>query len=175
MRNVGRILERSLSNEIICGRPEHLKVFVSSQMRDGVLADERRAAIEAIDSQPYHRAWAWERDAKAGPYSSEKVCLGHAETSDALVLILADDLTKITAREYKAARKACVPRFVLLKDGASRTDVAEKFVTRERKRDVITVNFGNLAEVKTQIREALRNHILWTQRGSIARARSGRP
>jgi hypothetical protein len=141
MRDAGRTLERSLSDEIVFSRAGHLKVFVSSQMRGGVLADERKAAIKAIDGR-YHRAWAWERDAKAGPYSSEGVCLGHAATSDALVLIIDCDLTNITAKEYAAAKKACIPRFVLLKDGAARTEVAEKFVTRERKRAVITVNFG---------------------------------
>ena len=178
MRDTGRaerILERSLSNEVINGRPDYLKVFVSSQMRGGVLADERLAAIEAIDSQPYHRAWAWERDAKAGTYSSERLCLGQAASSDALVLILGVDLTKITAKEYAAARRVGIPRFVLLQDGVIRTEVADKFVTRERKRDVVTVNFANLAEVRTQIRDGLRNHILRTQRRSIVRARSGRP
>lgn|ERR1035437_1905500 len=48
MGNVGRILERSLSNEIVNARPEHFVVFVSSQMRDGVLAAERQAAIEGV-------------------------------------------------------------------------------------------------------------------------------
>src|ERR1035437_5130257 len=173
MGNVGRILERSLSNEIVNARPEHFVVFVSSQMRDGVLAAERQAAIDAIDSQPWHRAWAWERDAAAGPYSSEEVCVGRAAASDALVLILADDLTKVTAMEYRAAKQAFVPCFVLLKDGASRTELAEKFVTRVRKH-AVTANFENVAEVKTQIRDALRTYALRLHRGSIAKARLDR-
>jgi len=173
MRDVGRVLERSLTDETVFGRGGHLKVFVSSQMRDDVLAAERRVAIRAIDSQAYYRAWAWERDAAAGPYSSEKVCVGHAASSDALVLLLADDLTNVTAKEYRAAKKASVPCFVLLKDGATRTEVAEKFVIRERK-SAVTANFANLAEVRTQIREALRNHVLWLARRSIANARAGR-
>jgi hypothetical protein len=174
MREEGRVLERSLSDEILYGRPERLKVFVSSQMHGGALAAERQAAVEAIDSHPDYRAWAWERDSAAGPYSSERVCVKHAATSDALVLLLAEDLTSVTAKEYRAAKRACVPRFVFLREGASRTGVAEKLVAFERRRGV-TANFNNLAEMKTQILNALRTYSVLLHRRSIADARSRRP
>jgi hypothetical protein len=169
MRDVG-ILERSLSDEIVYGRPEHLRVFVSSQMRGGVLAAERAAAIEAIDSHPDYQAWAWERDAAAGPYSAEAVCVRQAASSDALVLLVSDDLTPITVKEFRAAKKAGVPRFVFLKTGASRTARAEALVKRERAGGV-TGDFSNPAEVRTQILHALRTYTLRLHRTSIVQAR----
>lgn len=81
-------------------------------MRGGGLARERAVAIDAIDGAAIHRARAWERDAHAGPYCSEAVCLGHARMSDALVLLVAEDLTPITRREYLAAKAASEPSAV---------------------------------------------------------------
>jgi hypothetical protein len=173
MPEVSRVLQRSLSDEIVYGRSERLRVFVSSQMRGQVLDAERRGAIEAIDSHPDFRAWAWERDSAAGPYSSQKVCVRHAKTSDALVLLVGDNLTKVTAMEYRAARRAAVPSFVFLKEGSSRPEDVEKFIAREQKRGV-TTNFANVAEMKTQILHALQTYTRTVYRRSIADARMKR-
>jgi len=175
MRDVAGVLQRALSDEIIYARPERLRVFVSSQIREGILAAERQAAVEAIESHPDYRAWVWERDSAAGPYSSAKVCVKQAQTSDALVLLLADDLTPVTAKEYRAAGRAGVPRFVFLKDVAARTEAAEKFVTLEQRRRIVTENFGNVAEMKTQILNAIRTYTRMAHRRSIAEARARRP
>jgi hypothetical protein len=163
-------LERPLVDEILCGRPRHLKVFVSSKMRGGVLAVERGAAVEAIDTMPWYRAWAWERDAAPGPYSAWRVCVGHAKTSDVLVLLLSDDLSPITRKEYRAAKRAGVPRLVLLKAGSSRSDAAEHFVITEQ-RSSITAEFANLAELRTQVLQGLQSYALRAHRESILAAR----
>src|SRR6266542_2716862 len=162
------ILARSLSDEVLYSRPaDHLKIFLSSRIRGGPLAAERRTAIGAIEASPFHRAWAWERDANAGPYSASAVCVAHARTSDALVLILAEDLTAMTRREYNAAKTAGVPRFVLLKDGVTQSAEVIRFVRRER-RGLITANFQNEAELITQIQNALRAYALRAHRLSIS-------
>lgn len=160
----GRVLERSLSEEVVFGRPpDHLKVFLSSKMRGGALAAERQVAIEAIDASPLHRAWAWERDANAGPYSAPKVCISNARTSDALVLILAEDITTMTRKEFNAARKARVPSFILIKDGVTRTVEADRFISRQQAR-VVTNSFANDAELRTQVQSALRAYAVRVHR-----------
>jgi hypothetical protein len=89
------------SNLLYALPPEYWKIFVSSKMVGGALSDERAAAIEAIDEFPLTRAWAWERDAHAGPYSSERECVAQAGTSDGLVLIVDDELTPVTRKEFE--------------------------------------------------------------------------
>jgi hypothetical protein len=148
----------------VYGRPpEELKVFLSSQMRGGTLARERVVAMDAIDGAAIHRAWAWERDAHAGPYSSAKVCLGHARTSDALVLLIAEDLTPMTKQEYLAAKAAGVPRFILVKDGVVQSAQVVQFIKREQKK-AITKSFSNEAELRTEVRAALRRHAVLQHR-----------
>ena len=120
--------------EILFGRPQLLKIFVSSQMRGNRLTRERLAAVDAIETTQMATAWHWERDATAGPYCSRKVCVGHASTSDGLVLILGSRLTSITAAEYHAAKRAGVPRYMFLKDGSRRDKRAKNFIARERKK-----------------------------------------
>jgi hypothetical protein len=160
----GRILERSLSEEVVFGRPpDYLKVFLSSRMHGGSLAAERRVAIEAIDASPLHRAWAWERDAHAGPYSAPTLCVANARTSDALVLILGEDLTTMTKKEFNAARRARVPSFILIKEGVARTPEAERFIGREQAR-VVTNTFANDAELRTQLQGALRAYAVRVHR-----------
>ena len=78
---------RSLTDELFA-RPGHLKIFVSSKMAGGVYIVERSGCARVVDGTGIARAWYWERDAKSGPYCSEKVCLGHAATADGLILIL---------------------------------------------------------------------------------------
>jgi hypothetical protein len=158
------VLERSLSEEILYGRPaEYLKVFVSSKMRDGSLAAERQIAIEAIDASPLHRAWAWERDAHAGPYSAARLCLANARTADALVLILADELTSMTRREYTAAARKRVPRFILVKEDVARSPEVATFVTQQQKK-VVTNAFANDSELRTHIQSALRAYAVRVHR-----------
>jgi hypothetical protein len=165
------LLERSLSAEVLYGRADHLRVFVSSKMRDGSLRAERRAAVRAINAQPWHRAWAWETNATAGPYSARRVCIDNAATSDALVLILADDLTPITKSEYLAAKRAQIPRFILVKAGVLQSDVLARFVSREQARQVITVRFRNLRELETAIHNALRAYAVRSHRVVILKDR----
>lgn len=144
-------------------------------MRGGALAAERRVAVEAIEELPIAYAWCWERHAKAGEYCAEAVCINHAATSDGLVLILEDDLTPITQKEYEAAGRAHAPRFIFLKDGAAQTEAASRFVRRQQ-RQAITRNFRNASELRTFILEALSFHAVTSARQlQLDRARARRP
>lgn len=140
--------------EDLFGRPPYLKVFVSSQMTGRVLSRERQAAIETIDGLGFARRWAWELDASAGPYCSERVCLGHARTSDGLVLILAETLTRVTEMEYFAAKANGVPCYILCKERVTRDAKTRHFITKERQHS-ITVNFRNVPELRSHVVNAL--------------------
>lgn len=154
---------------LIYARPaDHWKIFVSSKMAGGALRDERAAAIEAIDIFPLARAWAWERNANAGPYSSERECVAQAGTSDGLVLIVDDELTAITRKEFEAARKGNAPVFLMLKEGANRSPELQRFIDDARS-FAITVNFASTGELKTQITQALRTWAVRSGRSAMLR------
>lgn len=138
----------SLIDEIYGSRA--LRIFISSKMRRRPLYSERLAAAEAVESLPGHRAWIWERDANAGPYSSELVCVRHARTSQGLILLLARDLTELTEKEYVAARDNGVPRYIFLKAGARPKAAVRDFVKAERATAVYQ-RFGNTNELKSLI------------------------
>lgn len=135
-------------------RPSTLKVFVSSRMRGGVLSNERTEAAAAIESIQNARAWYWERDAQAGPYSSVDVCVRHARTSDLFVLLLGRDLTPVTRQEFEAANEGGAACFIFLKAGVPRTEEVRTFV-EEARGHAITVGFQNLSELRTRITRAL--------------------
>lgn len=145
---------RSLSEELFA-RPDELKIFISSQMRGGVLAFERIAAAEAVERIPsFARAWYWERDADAGPYCSEPVCLGHAATSDGLILILGRELTPVTRREYEIAYARGVATYIFLDQRVEPDAGAKAFIDQERDH-AITKGFKNASELQTHILESL--------------------
>jgi len=123
-----------------------------------VLHAERQAAADAIESTGFHRAWYWERDAHAGPYSSERLCVGTAATSDGLVLILASKLTRVTLMEYQAAYERGAPCFIFIKQGVRRAPDVNDFITKERRRGAVTVPFSSLEELRSRIVSALRAH-----------------
>jgi hypothetical protein len=157
-------------DELLFGRPDLLKVFVSSQMRGKRLEAERKAVVRAVEATKMATAWHWERDAKAGPYCAKGVCVGHASTSDGLVLILGARLTPITRAEYNAAKRAGVPRFIFLKDRSRRDDGARRFIAREQKQ-AITRNFANTSELRTQVTASLLHNAVQAVRRDIARRR----
>lgn len=159
--------------ELLFGRPPLLKVFVSSQMRGPRIMAERRAAVDAIESTGLATAWHWERDARAGPYSAREVCIEHAAASDGLVLILAGRLTTVTRAEYTAARKASVPRYILLREGVHRNADARRFV-RQQRNSSVTRSFRNTSELKTQIGDALKHYAVQAVRRDIHRRRAAR-
>src|SRR5581483_1321095 len=147
---------RSLAEELF-SRPDVQKIFISSKMRGEVLAVERVAAAEAVEEIPgFARAWYWERDADAGPYCSEAVCLGHAATADGLVLILGDELTPITRKEYELAYGRGVPTYLLIDQRVVQNEEAKRFVDEQRtSAETIYRGFANVSELQTHILEAL--------------------
>jgi tetratricopeptide (TPR) repeat protein len=161
------------SRDELFARPPWGKVFVSSKMSGGALQAERAAAIKAIERFPHLHAWAWERNAAAGPYYSEEECVGHARTSDALVLILEDELTEVTRKEYNAARRRGAHCIVLLKAGVARSASLQRFVARARRRDS-TANFGNLSELESQLFSALRTFSIRPAREKMLELRAER-
>lgn len=140
------------SNELVA-RPDPLKVFVASKMRRAVLSQEREAAIDAIDSVGFARAWAWERDGFGG-CSVEATCLAQARSSDCLVLILGQDVSGLALREYHEAVENRVPCYILVKDGRRRSPELSSFLEEERER-AWALNFRNLSELKSHLVAAL--------------------
>lgn len=159
------------AHELIYGRDDRLKVFVSSKMAGRALESERAAAVEHIERFPSMRAWAWERDAVAGSFYSEEECVGQAATSDALVLILEDDLTDITRKEYLAAKRNGTHRIILHRTGAKRSKALQRFIDRERTSGAVTAGYGNNSELSTRLFEALRELSVRPARERMVRLR----
>src|SRR4051812_33809428 len=103
-------------------------------MRGGSLSVERYAAAVAVEQIGIFEAWYWERDSASLSVSSEAICLGRASTSDILLLILADDLTEITRKEFDAAWSSGAHCLVFLKEGVVRNPTAQSFVDEVRER-----------------------------------------
>jgi tetratricopeptide (TPR) repeat protein len=131
-------------------RPAYFKVFVSSKMAEGALAEEREAAADSIEEFPLAKAWTWERSAPGGSYYSKEECVRQAGTSDAIVLILEDELTATTRAEYAAAHAAGATAIILLKEGFARPQSLERFIARACG-DAIYKPFTNLAELRSVI------------------------
>jgi hypothetical protein len=145
-----------VEREMVYGRPARsLRVFVSSQMRGNVLADERRAAADTINDSPIHHAWCWEDDAPAGAYHSEGECIWYAASSDGLVLLLGTQLTRVTRAEYEAARRNGADRFIFVRQDDVLEPATQTFVEGEQANRTVTRNFANLSELRTSITEAL--------------------
>lgn len=153
----------TVRDELLFGRPPKLKVFISSEMRTHSLDAERVAAAEAVEEVGIHFAWYWERDADAGPYSSEVVCLGQARTSDCLILILGSTLTDITRKEYFEAQGAGASCFIFTKVGTDRDATAEAFLKAERGH-VTYKTFETAADLRSGIVDALLQHAVQAAR-----------
>lgn len=143
-------------------------------MRDDALAAERKAAIEAVDDFALSKAWAWEKNAPAGPYYSVAECVGQAATADALVLILSEEITEVTRLEYEAARNAGAPIFAMVKADQKQTRQLSEFIELLRTRGV-TVGFSTPGELASRITEALRSWALRAARSEQIRSREEAP
>lgn len=171
-------MPRTSVPEVLYGRGGELKIFVSSKMRQRAFGRARKAAVEAIESLEGYKAWCWERDSHAGPYSSEAVCLGQAGASDGLVLLLGDELTGITEQEYRVAKDHGVPCYIMVKSGAKPDGNVKQFVRQEREASV-TSRYRNLSELRTTVtgallefgRRAHREKMLATRRKYARRSR----
>lgn len=129
----------SIRKEMLYGRPrESVKVFISSEMRSGDLIDARIAVDEAISETGFHHSWTWEKDGYAGQVCAKGLCVGNAETSDYLILILGRKLTPVTREEYYAAKAAAAQLIVFVPVGCQRTRAAQRFFEEE----VTTGSYG---------------------------------
>ncbi|MFI5259763.1 MAG: hypothetical protein ACHQ01_09180 [Candidatus Limnocylindrales bacterium] len=161
--------------ERLYGRPASAKIFVSSKMRGDALSAEREAAIGAIRSiRPLAEPWAWETSGLPGPYSAAAVCVGHARTSDGLVLLVGDSLTAITRREYRAAKGAGAACFVLTRSADTPDGRTAAFVARERK-TVVTHGFANCRELRTLVRRSIIEYAIRAWRLDSLRRSGPRP
>ncbi len=142
------------SRDSLYGRPRAFIVFISSKMAGGALTSEREAAIAAVEEFRPARAWAWEKDAPAGSFYSEEECVERARTSDALVLIVEDELTPVTRKEFEAAEKGTATVIVLARRGVKRNPDLTRFINNMRGR-TITKEFSDLAELKAEVDLAL--------------------
>lgn len=92
-------------------------MFLSSQMRRDVLAEERIAACSAIEATEVSQCWSWEQYHVAGSFPPMDLCLDAVNRSDALVLVLGRELTENTRAEYELAETLGIPRMVFVKEG----------------------------------------------------------
>lgn len=148
------MLEQDESRDSFYGRPRAFIVFISSKMAEGALTSEREAAIAAVEEFRPARAWAWEKDAPAGSFYSEEECVERARTSDALVLIVEDELTPVTRKEFEAAEKGTATVIVLARRGVRRNPELTRFINKLRGR-TITKEFSDLNELKAEVDLAL--------------------
>jgi len=126
-------------------------------MRSGQLSDARLAVAEAIEESGFHEAWYWERDGHAGPFSSRPVCIGQAETSDYLILLLGETLTEVTRDEYFAAKGAAAVVIIFVPSTCQRDAEAEAFFQAE----ATTVTYGTYrspADLKSRVLKSLQAH-----------------
>jgi len=142
------------SYEVIYGRPRAFIIFISSKMAGGALAAERQAAIEAVEEFRPARPWAWEKDAPAGSIYAEDECVQRAGNSDALVLIVDDELTPVTGKEFEAAERGTATVIVLARRGANQNAELEHFIAEVREQ-AITKEFSGLDELKAEVDLAL--------------------
>jgi len=146
---------RSL-NEELWGRGRLFRVFISSKMAGGAYITERKGCAETVDATGLARAWYWERDAAAGPYCSEEVCLQNAARSDGLILILGDELTRMTRLEYEVARSRHVATFVFIDKRHTQDSEAHAFIAAIREQGgPVTKNFINESELATHVIDGL--------------------
>jgi tetratricopeptide (TPR) repeat protein len=158
-------------DDILFGRPDRLKVFISSEMRSRSLEKERCAAAEAVDEHPDAQAWMWERSAHAGSYSSLEVCRGHAATSDLLILIVSNTLTYATEIEWRAAKATGASCAIFAMEGANRDTRLTAFLEAERD-TAIYVHYRDASDLKRRIGETLRqSHTSAIRKGVLRRRR----
>jgi hypothetical protein len=150
------LIPRTVTEEIF-SRPPTLKFFISSQMRSGVLMDQRRRAAGIVEGTSIAHAWYWERDAAAGPYCAEDLCVGHASGSDGLILILGSRLTEMTEKEFRAAKHNGVPCFMFINGRVRQDPQARAFIDEQRADVVVTANFRNRSELESHIIRAIRD------------------
>jgi tetratricopeptide (TPR) repeat protein len=163
------------ASELIFGRADRLRVFVSSKMSEGSLKRERRAAAKIIKGFLSMEPWLWETHAKAGPFPSEEECVGFASTSDALILLLEDELTGITRKEYRAAKRAGAHLIIVHRAGVKREAALQRFIDAERKAGAVTLGYGSLGELETRLFEALKEFSVRPVRERIAERRQAPP
>jgi tetratricopeptide (TPR) repeat protein len=161
--------------EVLYGRGQDARVFVSSQMRSGagkVYETERAKLRDEIDAIPRFRAWLWERDAPVGDYSSERVCVRVAATSDCLILAVGRELTDITRKEYAAAQAAEAHCFIF-QDSRVAPDAAVKaFIEAERGRAACTGHFSSAEDLARQaVEHLLGRAVHFLRLGTVAQRR----
>jgi hypothetical protein len=156
----------ALSREMMYGRGADLRIFISSKMNETLNA-ERLIAAKVIQSMIGHRPWLWETDAAAGAAKSDDECVDIASTSDGLVLLLAVELSDITEREYRAAKRNGAQRYVMIKTPPDALDDrAKAFVEQERSTNV-TRNFASDKELRSHLRISLQASMVKASRESV--------
>ena len=162
----------AVEQEILYGRPAaSLQVFVSSQMREDVLKEERRTAAHTINESPVHHAWCWEDNAPAGAYHSEAECTGYAASSDGIVLLLGAELTRVTKAEYEAARRNGADRYIFIRQSDTPDADTKAFIETEQRSRTVTRQFANLSELRTNLTTALLTSAVRAARHDVIRRR----
>lgn len=135
------------------GQAEMLKIFISSAMRRDVLRKERKTVRKAITAHPFCIPWGWEDWSYPGPYPSIDLCVAEAKKSDALVLILGDELTNPTLREFNAAFR--VFRMVFNKQCRKKPSARAFLAKLRTPRGLTYKDFQNTNELRSWIIKTL--------------------
>jgi Domain of unknown function (DUF4062) len=148
---------------------EPYRVFVSSIMNRDTedLLAEREAARAAIEHfAPIATAWAFETE-PASPKPLLEFYIDAVKTSDLLVLILGQRVTKPVKDEYTAARDHNKPVLAFFKTVPSREPDADAIRTAFHAK---YEGFDNAVELKERVRRALGLHLLGIVRGDEGQA-----
>lgn len=145
-------------------KDDELQVFISSIMRTPELAEERKAAIEIIDSNQYLKAWHWEKCACAGPFPPMELCLAAVAESHMLILLLESDITANTRKEHELAVKRGIPDMIFVKVGTfvkveTLPKKVQSYLKKHQKRATYLC-FSNTSELRTMISDSVRHQIL---------------
>lgn len=149
------------------GTPAVLQVFLSSQMTHDVLSEERAAARRAIEATEVSWCWSWEQHGTAGSFPPMDLCLDEVKRSHALVLVLGDELTENTHKEYSLAAELSIQRAVFVKEGKLKKS-AREFLERVRS-EITYQEFGNPGELEAMVRKSLLLNMAYVFRSQVGR------
>jgi hypothetical protein len=165
-------MTQSAARDLEYGRsPRDIRIFLSSQISDESLKEDRAAAAEALRMLRIPIPWMWEQDAAASPRPPDEVYIETARASDGLILIVGATLTAATRAEFEAAVENGVPCFVFLKD-VQRDPPATEFLASIQVTHIYK-KYRTPDELKTHVLDAISQHLVWSWRAAIRIGGSG--
>ena len=132
-----------------------LQVFLSSRIHGG-FDNERSEVADAVEGTGMAQAWYWERDGYANPEGYREVCILHAKSSDALVMLVDDEISAGMQLEFDAAKAAGRPCYVFIKEECQQGEQLRRSLDEAGVTGAMP-NFRNLSELRSHVINALAN------------------